>query len=114
MAELLILGNNVDASAGRSVTDNLPGFKNEHTHFAFIATSKEKASFFVECYTARTSAAVGPSADDCAALNLASVEDPSFREVNMGPGDEPFEMLQKLATFGELLPPRVYTEVRLD
>ena len=72
MGELLIVGDNVDASAGGSVTDNLPAFKIEHTDFAFITAGKEKAALFIEGDTTRTSAAVVPSADDCAVLKIDS------------------------------------------
>src|SRR6516165_1360003 len=70
MRQLFIVCNNVDAGPDRSATDNLPGLQVEHFQFAFIATSKEEASFLIERYTTRTSAAIGPAADGCTFLKI--------------------------------------------
>jgi hypothetical protein len=59
----LIVANNIDASADRSVTDNLPAFSIEHSQFAFVATGKDEATFFIERYPTRACTPVAPSAD---------------------------------------------------
>jgi hypothetical protein len=66
VCKLLVLSDDVNARSEGSFAQQLASLHIEHAQPSLIASGKQEAAFFVECYAPRSSATVRPTLDDLA------------------------------------------------